>query len=220
MQDMGTDDGRVSFSEHHHHHSDTEVLGSEKIPYSGPLSGPLNKRVGRKSARFNVPGDSSSSSPRDEAYVEITLDVRDDTVAVHSVKAANGTDLPEDPEITLLAKGLEKRTASFGSTVVRSASSRIRQVSQELKRLTSFSKKPPARFDRTKSAAAQALKGLKFISKTDGGAGWAAVEKRFEETTASTDGVLPRAKFGECIGIHCEMIHTASKFLIIYVFYL
>ncbi|KAJ4728925.1 putative Respiratory burst oxidase [Melia azedarach] len=202
MQDMGTDDGRVSFSEHHHHHSDTEVLGSEKIPYSGPLSGPLNKRVGRKSARFNVPGDSSSSSPRDEAYVEITLDVRDDTVAVHSVKAANGTDLPEDPEITLLAKGLEKRTASFGSTVVRSASSRIRQVSQELKRLTSFSKKPPARFDRTKSAAAQALKGLKFISKTDGGAGWAAVEKRFEETTASTDGVLPRAKFGECIGMN------------------
>ncbi|XP_031277316.1 respiratory burst oxidase homolog protein C [Pistacia vera] len=198
MQNMGTDDPRVTFQDHYHNHSDTEVVGNEKIPYSGPLSGPLNKRAARKTARFN---SSDSPSSHDESYVEITLDVHDDAVAVHSVKAANGADIDEDPELTLLAKGLEKRSSSFGSSMVRNASSRIRQVSHELKRLTSFSKKPPPRFDRTKSAATHALRGLKFISKTDGGASWAAVEKRFDEITASTDGVLPRARFGECIGM-------------------
>ncbi|CAK7336885.1 unnamed protein product [Dovyalis caffra] len=184
MQDMGRED----------HHSDTEVSGSERVAYSGPLSGPLNKRPGRKSARFNIPETTTS---KDEKYVEITLDVRNDAVAVHSVKAANGVE--EDPEMTLLAKGLEKRSAS---NVVRNASARIRQVSHEIKRLTSFSKRPtPGRLDRSKSAAAYALKGLKFISKADGGAGWAAVEKRFDEITASTEGLLPRARFYECIGM-------------------
>ncbi|KAL9335503.1 hypothetical protein Peur_072684 [Populus x canadensis] len=184
MQDMGRED----------HHSDSEMSGSERLAYSGPLSGPLNKRPGRKSARFIIPGTTTS---KDEQYVEITLDVRNDSVAVHSVKAANGVE--EDPEMALLAKGLEKRSAS---NVVRTASARIRQVSHEIKRLASFSKRPPpGRLDRSKSAAAHALKGLKFISKTDGGAGWAAVEKRFDEITASTDGLLPRARFCECIGM-------------------
>ncbi|KAH8492711.1 hypothetical protein H0E87_022080 [Populus deltoides] len=184
MQDMGRED----------HHSDSEMSGSERLAYSGPLSGPLNKRPGRKSARFSIPGTTTS---KDEQYVEITLDVRNDSVAVHSVKAANGVE--EDPEMALLAKGLEKRSAS---NVVRTASARIRQVSHEIKRLASFSKRPPpGRLDRSKSAAAHALKGLKFISKTDGGAGWAAVEKRFDEITASTDGLLPRARFCECIGM-------------------
>ncbi|KAJ6358582.1 hypothetical protein OIU76_000321 [Salix suchowensis] len=163
------------------HHSDSEISGSERLAYSGPLSGPLSKRTGRKSARFSVPDTTTTT---DEQYVEITLDVRNDSVAVHSVKAANGAE--EDPEIALLAKGLEKRSAS---KVVRTASARIRQ------------RPPPGRLDRSKSAAAHALKGLKFISKTDGGAGWDAVEKRFDEITASTDGLLPRARFCECIGM-------------------
>ncbi|XVF54814.1 hypothetical protein PTKIN_Ptkin05aG0212000 [Pterospermum kingtungense] len=183
-------------SSDHHYHSDTEVSGTDKVPYSGPLSGPLNKRVARKSARFNVP---ETSSTKDEGYVEITLDVRDDSVAVHSVKAANGGDLGEDSELSLLAKGLEKKS----SMSIRNASAKIRQVGHELKRLTSFSKKP-ARFDRTKSAAAHALKGLKFISKADGGHGWVAVEKRFDEITASNNGVLPRSEFGKCIGMESK----------------
>ncbi|KAF2311612.1 hypothetical protein GH714_025261 [Hevea brasiliensis] len=191
MQDMGREDHH----HHQHHHSDTELLSGERVPYTGPLSGPLNKRGTRKSARFNIP---ESSSAQDEQYVEVTLDLRDDSVAVHSVKAANG--MEEDPEVSLLAKGLEKRSTS---KVMRNASARIRQVSQELKRITSFSKRPPppGRLDRNKSAAAHALKGLKFISKTDGGAGWAAVEKRFHEITSSTDGLLPRSRFCECIGM-------------------
>ncbi|XP_047325519.1 respiratory burst oxidase homolog protein C-like [Impatiens glandulifera] len=184
----------------HQHYSDTDVSNN-----SGPMSGPLNNKRGtRKSARFNVPDNpSSSSGAAAEDYVEITLDVRDDSVAVHSVKTAEGVEI-EDTEFTLLAKGLEKRS-SFGSSVVRNASSRIRQVSQELKRLASLTRKPPAsRFDRTKSAAAHALKGLKFISKTDGIAGWTAVEKRFDNLTASSNGFLQRSLFGECIGMNKE----------------
>lgn len=186
------------------HHSDTEVVGAaDRTSYSGPLSGPLNKRPNRKSARFNLPEGATGGGSAADDYVEITLDVREDSVAVHSVKAAGGGEV-EDPELALLAKGLEKRS-SFGSSVVRSASSRIRQVSQELKRLASLTSQPrrgsqPGRFDRAKSAAAYALKGLKFISKTDGAAAWAGVEKRFNELTASTNGLLPRALFGECIG--------------------
>nr|ABW87870.1 NADPH oxidase [Nicotiana attenuata] len=196
---------------HHHHHSDTEIIGNDRASYSGPLSGPLNKRGGKKSARFNIPESTdigtsvgTGGKSNDDAYVEITLDVREDSVAVHSAKTAGGDDV-EDPELALLAKGLEKKSTS-GSSLVRNASSRIRQVSQELRRLASLNKRPipTGRFDRNKSAAAHALKGLKFISKTDGGAGWAAVEKRFEDITASTAGLLPRAKFGECIGMNKE----------------
>lgn len=221
MQNMGTDDGRngvvENYNRHDHYHSDTEVVGVDRQAFSGPLvshSGPLNKRAGKKSARFNIPdgapgsnsGNLKSTNNNDD-YVEITLDVRDDSVAVHSVKTADGADM-EDPELTLLAKGLEKRS-SFGSSVVRNASSRIRQVSQELKRLTSFSKRPIGRLERTKSAAAHALKGLKFISKNDGGAAWAALEKRFNDLTKETNGLLPRSLFGECIGI---ILHVSNTF--------
>ncbi|XVE56466.1 hypothetical protein DITRI_Ditri04bG0012300 [Diplodiscus trichospermus] len=195
---MSAEDGD-HYQHDHHHHSDTEVSGTDKVPHSGPLSGPLNKRGGRKSAWFNVAGSSSS---KDGGFVEVTLDVRDESVAVHSVKAANGGDLQEDPELNLLAKGLEKKSAT-GSSMVRNASAKIRQVGHEMKRFTSFSKKP-ARFDRTKSAAAHALKGLKFISKNDGGHGWDAVEKRFDEITASNNGALPRSRFGECIGMESK----------------
>lgn len=178
-----------------------ERPGSDRIAYSGPLSGPLSKRSGgggsRKSARFNIPSDAATSAADDddETYVEITLDVRNDSVAVHSVKTAGGE--CEDPEVTLLARTLEKKS-SFGSAAIRNASSRIRQVSQELKRLASR-RSGPVRIDRSKSAAAHALKGLKFISKTDGANGWPAVEKRFHEL--AKDGPLPKSLFGQCIGM-------------------
>nr|XP_043635672.1 respiratory burst oxidase homolog protein C-like [Erigeron canadensis] len=223
MQNMGTDDGRNGLSEnynrHDHYHSDTEVVEvdrKDRKGFSGPLSGPLNKRTGRKSARFYIPdgapGSSSVGSMKssnNDDYVEITLDVRDDTVALHSVKTAGGMDV-EDPELTLLAKGLEKRS-SFGSSVVRNASAKIRQVSEELRRLTSFSKRPHGRLERTKSAAAHALKGLKFISKSEGGAAWAALEKRFDDLTVKTNGLLPRALFGECIGMNKESKDFAGE---------
>ncbi|GMJ05923.1 ROOT HAIR DEFECTIVE 2, RESPIRATORY BURST OXIDASE HOMOLOG C [Hibiscus trionum] len=190
MEKMSSEDG--DRYHHHHHYSYTDVLGSDKVP-CGPLSGPLNRKVaGKKTAQFNIQYSSS------DGYVEITFDVRNDSVAVKSVKAANGGDLSEDPELTLLAKGLEKK-----SNMMRTASAKIRHVGHELKRLTSFSKKP-VRFDRTKSAAAHALVGLKFISKNECGHGWEAVEKRFDDITASYSGTLPRSRFGECIGMESK----------------
>ncbi|KAE9467645.1 hypothetical protein C3L33_00437, partial [Rhododendron williamsianum] len=170
---------------------------------------------GPQERQVQLPADSASQSSSgggddDQAYVEITLDVRDDSVAVHSVKAAGGGEI-EDPELTLLAKNLERRSSFRASSIVRNASSRIKQVSQELKKLASFSKRPQGRFDRSKSAAVNALKGLKFISKTDGGAGWAAVEKRFDSHTANTNGLLPRSLFCECIGMNKESKEFAGE---------
>jgi hypothetical protein len=80
----------------------------------------------------------------------------------------------------------------------------MKQVSQELKKLTSFSKQVGVEkvYDRTKSAASHALIGLKFINKkTDGdGVGWFEVEKQFE-ILSSDDGLLHRSLFAKCIGI-------------------
>ncbi|GKA10618.1 respiratory burst oxidase homolog protein C-like protein, partial [Tanacetum coccineum] len=197
MQKMGTGDAHEILPE-----TSTEVYGADRKAFSGPL----NKRGTRKSARFNIPDDvgSSSGSTRsrnNEDYVEITLDVGDDSVAVHSVKTAGGGDM-EDPELTLLARGLEKR-GSLGTSLVRNAWSTIKQVSEELRKLTSFSRKPVGgRHDRTKSGAVHALKGLKFIRKANSAATWAALEKRFDELTKDTNGLLPRASFGECIGMN------------------
>lgn len=178
------------------------------VPHSGPLS---KRSAVRKSARFaesvSAPLSAPSGEPApsrggsggndDDDYVEITLDVRDDSVAVHSVKPAAGGD---DSDVTLLARTLENRSSSFGHSVIRNASSRIKQVSQELRRLASINRRGsgPGRIDRSKSAAAHALKGLKFISRTDGAPGWPAVEKRFDDL--SQNGLLHRSKFGQCIG--------------------
>lgn len=193
-------------------YSDSESIASDRTAFSGPLGGPpLNKkRSSKKSARLNIPPETTTTySNADEdpsSYVEITLDIRDDSVAVHSVHPAN-----EDPEFALLAKKtLENKTSSFRASLFRNTSSHIKQVSQELKRFASLSRRPSAarRFDRTKSAAAHALKGLKFIAAKTGasGNGWPAVEKRFQELTASTNGLLHCSSFGECIGIYSRPV--------------
>ena len=104
-----------------------------------PHSGPLSKKSGpRKSARFaeSVSAPLSAPPPRaspssaagdDDDYVEITLDVRDDSVAVHSVKPAHqggGGAGADDPDVTLLARTLEsRRSSSYGHSAIRSASS-------------------------------------------------------------------------------------------------
>nr|AKS03954.1 respiratory burst oxidase-like protein 1 [Rubia cordifolia] len=191
--------------QHRNRHSDSEPLN-----YSGPLTkkGGGSGSSSKKSARFNIPGDMASSSTNsgDDAYVEITLEVSDDAVAVHSVKAAGGGEI-EEPELALLARGLEKK-----SSMVRNASSKFKHFSQELKRLASFSRRPQmGKYDRTKSAAAHALMGLKFISKTDGAAGWAAVEKRFDDLTKDNGGLLPRSQFWECIGMNKESKDFAGE---------
>ncbi|KAJ7957141.1 Respiratory burst oxidase-like [Quillaja saponaria] len=209
MQRLGGDEERGTFA-------DSEIIGgAERVAHSGPLS----KRVGSRSAKLkmqadssagNDVGNSSSSKSQDDegessAFLEITMDIHGDTVALHSIRPANGDGtFDKDDELSLLGKGLEKKT-SFGSSFMRSASLRLKQVSKEMKRFASFSKAAPVRhLDRSKTAAAHALKGLKFISKTDGGAGWTQVERRFEELTVNTNGYLPRSQFARCIGMNEE----------------
>ncbi|XP_050256471.1 respiratory burst oxidase homolog protein C-like isoform X2 [Quercus robur] len=178
----------------------TEIPESERFAYSSPLNKP------NFGATENIKSSNSSKSHVvEEPYVEITMDhVCDNSVVVQSVQTvAVVADVEKDPQLsTLPARDLEKST-SFGSSIVKSASARIKKVSQELKRFTSFSKQstPPTHFDRKKSTAAHALKGLKFISQKDGGIGWSAVEKQFDKLTASTNASLPRSLFGNCIGM-------------------
>ncbi|XP_021281733.1 respiratory burst oxidase homolog protein B isoform X2 [Herrania umbratica] len=169
----------------HESWSDTESTSSTRVGYSGPLSGPIlvnNKKTSsRKSARFK---------DGDDEYVEITLDIREDSVSVQNIKGG-------DPETAMLATRLEKRP-SFGSQL----SFRIRQVSQELKRMTSTKAAVPFdKVDRSKSGAARALQGLKFMTtKNVRSEGWSEVEKRFYEL--SVDGSLPKSLFGQCIGMN------------------
>ncbi|KAM4113500.1 hypothetical protein ACJW30_04G000100 [Castanea mollissima] len=175
----------------------TEIPESERFSYSSPL----NKAD--SGATENIKSNNSSKCHVvEEPFVEITMDhVCDNSVVVQTVTVV--ADVEKDPQLsTLPASDLEKST-SFGSSIVKSASARIKKVSQELKRFTSFSKQstPPTHFDRKKSTAAHALKGLKFISQKDGGIGWSAVEKQFDKLTASTNASLPRSLFGNCIGM-------------------
>ncbi|CAJ2631657.1 respiratory burst oxidase homolog protein B-like [Trifolium pratense] len=165
--------------------SETESTGSRstRVGFSGSLSGPLSgplvtsnnkKKSSKKSARF---------SDDVEDYVEITLDVRDDTVSVQNIRGG-------DSETALLASRLEKRPSTL--------SVKLKQVSQELKRMTSSKKFD--RVDRAKSGAARALKGLKFMTKNVGDRGWTQVEKRFDEL--EVDGKLPKTRFSQCIGMN------------------
>ncbi|KAK7269361.1 hypothetical protein RIF29_22086 [Crotalaria pallida] len=162
--------------------SETGSTGSRstRVSFSGQLSGPIvsNKKSSskNKSSRF-------MDYDNDE-MVEITLDVRDDSVSVHNIRGG-------DTETVLLAASrLEKRPSSL--------SARLRQVSKELKRMASSNSFD--KVDRSKSGAARALQGLKFISKNVGAEGWSLVEKRFDEL--AVDGKLPKTRFSQCIGMH------------------
>lgn len=157
--------------------SETDSNSSKRVGYSGPLSGPLvtNKRnSSKKSARFKD----------EEEYVEITLDVRDDTVSVHNIRGG-------DSETAFLASQLERRPTNSLGTL-------LRQVSHGIKRATSF-RGEFNKNDRTKSGAARALKGLKFMTKNVGSEGWSEVEARFDEL--AINGALPKSLFGQCIGM-------------------
>lgn len=166
--------------------SESEDAGSG-VGFSGPLDGPLGakKASNKRSARFKD----------EQTCVEITLDVRDDSVAIQNIRS-------QDQDAALLAKALERRSPSIG------IASKLREVSQELRRMASFSsKKPAAGIDRTKSGAVRGLKGLQFVTKnvgTDGG--WPEIERRFDEL--AVDGVLLRTRFGQCIG---EQPHLSKR---------
>ncbi|KAG2333384.1 hypothetical protein Bca52824_004564 [Brassica carinata] len=139
-------------------------------------------------------GQSSASSGYLEGhkeYAEITVDTNEDS---------NSAKPSEDPEKSLLREGRHSRKNSI-SVLKRLAST----VSNELRRVASSASltsetKPPRR-PRKSSSTELAFKGLKFITKPDGVAGWPRVEKKFDDVTKETNGLLFRSNFGACIGI-------------------
>ncbi|KAI3882157.1 hypothetical protein MKX03_024400 [Papaver bracteatum] len=153
---------------------------------------------------------SCTSSDDANDIFEVTLSVSGDSVAVHSVKPVEGD--VEDPDQSLLARPIEK-VPSNSSSIVRSASAKMKQISDRLKRLgSSYNKYTPVyRLDSAKSGTVSALEGHRFISKTEGGpAGWTAVKKKFANLTALTDGQLHRSQFHECIGNRTTNIRKES----------
>ncbi|KAG2261226.1 hypothetical protein Bca52824_068305 [Brassica carinata] len=200
--------------------SDNESIASDRSAFSGPLGRP--KRTSKKNARFaaDLPKRSTSLSDggggrggEDDEYVEITLDIRDDSVAVHSVQQASpGGGAHEDPELTLLTKKtLESNLNNSASlSFFRSTSSRIKNASRELRRVFSRRSAPAARrFDRTSSAAVHALKGLKFIATKT--AAWPAVDQRFDKLSLDSNGLLLSSKFWECLGMNKESKDFADQ---------
>lgn len=174
-----------------------QKLGFENARYYYPSA--TETPYGEQSSAANV-ATTSNYYEEDQPYVEITLDIHDDSVSVYGLKSPDHTSAGSKYEDqSLLRPG---RSGRSNSVLKRIASS----VSSELRRVTSSvsARKPPrpplARFGRSKSRAELALKGLKFITKTDGVTGWPGVEKRFDEITMTTNGLLHRFKFGECIG--------------------
>ncbi|GAU42660.1 hypothetical protein TSUD_398650 [Trifolium subterraneum] len=191
---------------------------NEIVPHNN--NGSLSRRKTKSNSAI-----SHEVEQNDEDYAEITFVIQGDSFALESLKPITGNnDHDEEDKLVLLGKGMEKkRSLSFGDSFVRSASIGMKQVSDELKRLTSFSKQvgieKVKKYDRTESAACNAIKEFKFITKTDGDVGWFEVEKQFEILTSSTNGLLNRSLFAKCIGMNkesdegfaCELFDAISR---------
>ena len=157
------------------------VHSQNRVTFSGPLT----------PKRRNNSKRSSFKDEDENEYVEITLDVRDDSVSVQDIKGAVG-----DQEAALLTSHLQKHRPQ---TLTSQLSAKLKQVSRELKRVASSSNRGFKHLDRSKTTAARALKGLQFLNKNVGSEGWAQIEKRFEEL--AVDGLLLKSRFGKCIGM-------------------
>ncbi|KAK2651473.1 hypothetical protein Ddye_011329 [Dipteronia dyeriana] len=163
-----------------------------------------------------VQNDKKSASDHNyyDPNLELTLQIGDDSVAVHSVQpmteggGEEEGEGHEDPE-------LESKQSWVGSSLLQSASQHIKHI-VSLSRRPSISSKSTTsskRYDQMKSVA-DALKGLKFITTTKSGEegnDWNAVEKRFDKLTASTNGLLHSSMFGECIGMKGDSKEFAGE---------
>ncbi|KAL8117072.1 respiratory burst oxidase homolog protein B-like [Apium graveolens] len=143
--------------------------------------------VAFKSARFK------EESRENDPYIEITVDLANDSAVVHNIKSTT-----PDQEAVLLTTCSAKRP-SLSSQL----SSKLRQVSREIKSSFSPSKKITSSNKLVKhcpSGTAQALVGLRFMHNNVGNDdGWSEVEARFDQL--SVDGMLPRSCFCKCIGM-------------------
>ncbi|XP_043719055.1 respiratory burst oxidase homolog protein E [Telopea speciosissima] len=149
------------------------------------------------------------SRNNDDDYVQVTLELEDDSIVVRSVTPTKRA----DPTGFNGIDGLLSRSLSATSKIrrkfpwLRSSSSRTRTSSSEPDELTISARdarKIKTKLERTRSSAQRALKGLRFISKTttteDANELWRIVESRFE--LLAKDGFLSREDFCECIGMN------------------
>lgn len=138
-------------------------------------------------------------------FVEVTLEIDHDSILISSITPTAG----EEPAGNENVGGFFSRSLSTTSRIrrkfpwLRSASSRSEASAMEESKVSARNaRKMQARLDRTRSGAQQALKGLRFISKTTGNSDtneqWKKVESRFD--SLAKDGLLSRDDFAECIG--------------------
>uniref|UniRef100_A0A7N1A636 Uncharacterized protein n=1 Tax=Kalanchoe fedtschenkoi TaxID=63787 RepID=A0A7N1A636_KALFE len=151
--------------------------------------------------------------------VEVTLELEpDNSVVVRSVAPASTTgNSPIAPDSSNSVTGFLSRSSSMlrrkfswmrspSTRTTTSSSSDVEEPPQAIS--ARDARKRRAQLQRTRSSAQQALKGLRFISKTTTNSGassdasvlWKKVESRF--AALAKDGLLCREDFGECIGMH------------------
>ncbi|XP_050219124.1 respiratory burst oxidase homolog protein E [Mercurialis annua] len=156
----------------------------------------------------------------EQDLVEVTLELDNDSIFVCSVKpninptssvisdpggGARGGDNTERGNLERSLSATSRIRRTFGW--LKSRSSRTSAASEVEERTITArdARKMRAKLERTRSGAQQALKRLRFISKTTDGVSddsnelWKRVESRFN--SLAKDCLLAREDFGECIGM-------------------
>ncbi|KAJ4826225.1 hypothetical protein Tsubulata_005788 [Turnera subulata] len=117
-------------------------------------------------------------------------------------------DAPPNEEQKLPPKGGgHAKKSSFGESFRRTTSNALKKSG-----LLASRPNPPPKIERTASAAARGLKGLRFLDRTVTGKeldAWRSIERRFDQF--SKDGRLPRDKFGICVGMGGDSIEFSGE---------
>ncbi|KAF3340807.1 Respiratory burst oxidase [Carex littledalei] len=119
-------------------------------------------------------------------FVEVTLDLQDDnTIVLRSVEPA-----------TAAAAGTEFKKLSRTHSHAGPAGANESGIESALP--ARATRRQWAQFDRTKSGAHKALRGLKFISGSRANS-WAEVQRNFDRLVK--DGFISCSDFAQCIGM-------------------
>ncbi|KAH7293928.1 hypothetical protein KP509_28G048400 [Ceratopteris richardii] len=163
----------------------TDVFSSTS--HSSYLSSNLSSRSTSSSISTDYDPELAFASPSLDKKPSFTTRVKQFSQEFKQKLSFNNRSNAEYPSnYSLISNSSPILASSNGNTPVNSATNTRAKV----------------KFARTQSSAAQALGGLRFISKaTDtSDKAWEAVSKRFDEL-ADSDGNLPCEKFGQCIGM-------------------
>ena len=154
--------------------------------------------------------------------VEVTLELEDDSVVMCSVTPTRDELQPPRLERNLSITSRIRRKFPW----LRSSSNGSETASEDaVEENTIMSarddRRMKASLQRSRSNAQQALKGLRFISKStstracDSEELWRKVESGFHKL--AKDGLLSREDFGECIGIYIYLL--SNKFYCLFYYF-